>query len=119
MSDQDELLKLIKSSPLSKTTKDFFGQKVKREGATVANIMALNELLKAVQFQTFAKLDADDNPKLKQVTEKFAADLKQAGDELKQDLSRIEAQAKRVSKDIQEDLKTLEELVVNSAKAEA
>ena len=115
----EALQQIIDSSPLSQTTKDFFSHKVKREGATAANIGALKELLIAVQYQAASRLGLNDKPQIQELKKKLDDNLKQASDKFNQELKDINARTKRISQDIQADLKTLEDLVVKSAQDEA
>jgi RecJ-like exonuclease len=119
---QETLLEIITESPLSATTKDFFAKKIKKEGATQENIIALRELLRAVKRQTATdmgiQVDPND-PKLKAAQADMHTNLQAASDKYAQTMKRLEAEAARLTSDIQEDLKHLEKIVVDSAKAEA
>jgi hypothetical protein len=121
MPSQETLLEIINDSPLSATTRDFFAKKVAREGATRENVIALRELLRAVQTQKFteAGLSTDGNAKLKAASEQMESDLKAAGNRYAATMKRLEAEADRLASDIQKDLQHLEQIVVQSAKAEA
>lgn len=122
MTSKESLIDIIKESPLSATTKDFFTKKVQTEGATEANILALRELLRAVKQQVAADLGAtadSNDPTVKAAREKMQHVLTAATDKYAQTMQRLEKAADRLSSDIQEDLKSLEKIVVDSAKAEA
>jgi hypothetical protein len=122
MSSQETLIKIIQDSPLSETTKDFFAKKVKKEGATQENIIALRELLRAVKHQVAddlgIKVDPND-PDIKAAQTKMQNDLQTAADKYAKTMKRLEDEAARLTSDIQEDLQHLEKIVVESAKAEA
>ncbi len=122
MTSQSTLLEIIKDSPLSETTKDFFSKKVQKEGATEENIIALRELLRAVknQIATDIGVDASPNdPDFKAAQEKLHQELTAASGKYTTTMKRLEDQATRLAADIQEDLKHIEKIVVDSAKAEA
>jgi hypothetical protein len=121
MPSQETLIEIVSQSPLSATTRDFFTQKIKREGATKENIIALRELLRAVQTQkaTAAGVNLENNPKIQAASEQMASDLKAAGDRYAATMKRLEAEADRLTADIQKDLQHLEQIVVKSAQAEA
>lgn len=122
MPSQEALIEIVNQSPLSSTTRDFFTKKIQREGATQENIVALRELLRAVQHHKFTAagftLDPS-NPKLEAASEQMQADLADAGNQYAATMKRLEVAADRLTKDIQNDLKHLEDIVVKSAQAEA
>lgn len=122
MSSQETLLQIVQDSPLSQTTKDFFTKKVKKEGATEENIIALRELLRAVKHQIAIDLGAEvdpNDPTIKAAKEKLHQDIQSASEKHAKTMKRLEDDASRLTSDIQEDLKHLEKIVVDSAKAEA
>jgi hypothetical protein len=122
MTSQDTLVQIVKDSPLSATTKDFFTKKIKKEGATQENIIALRELLRAVKHQVAAEagIQVDPNdPAIKAAQAKMTSELQAASDKYTKTMKRLEDEASRLTSDIQEDLKSLEKVVVESAQAEA
>ncbi|MEK7183222.1 MAG: hypothetical protein AAB776_01165 [Patescibacteria group bacterium] len=122
MTSQETLVQIIKDSPLSATTKDFFAKKVQKEGATQENIIALRELLRAVKNQVAVDMGVEidpADPALNAAKEKMQTELQSASDKYAATMKRLETEADRLAADIQEDLKHLEKIVVESAKAEA
>ena len=113
-SSQTALTQIILDSPLSQTTKDFFSKKVKKEGATEENILALRELLRAIKHQVAADMGVQVDPKDPAVVvaqAKMQADLKTASDKYSKTMQRLEDQATRLTSDIQNDFKQLEKIV--------
>ena len=122
MSSQETLLTIITEAPLSQTTKDFFLKKVKKEGATQENILALKELLRAVKNQVATEIGISGQPTdsdTQAAQAKMHAELEIATDKYAATMKRLENEAARLASDIQADLKQLEKIVVESAKAEA
>ncbi len=122
MTSQNTLLQIVTDSPLSTTTKDFFKTKIQREGATQANIVALRELLRAVKHQGVANMGLEINPNdptIKAAQTKMHTELQAAADNYSKTMQRLEKEAERLTTDIQADLKSLEQIVVDSAQAEA
>jgi|GEM_PF-3451236 len=122
MTSQETLVQIIKDSPLSATTKDFFAKKVQKEGATQENVIALRELLRAVKNQVAVDMGVEvdpADPTLNAAKEKMQTELQNASEKYAATMKRLEAEADRLAADIQEDLKHLEKIVVESAKAEA
>ena len=120
MTSQDSLLEIIKDSPLSQTTRDFFTKKVQKEGATEENIIALRELLRAVKQQVAqeAGLGISDADR-KAAEDKMTAGMTAATEKYTATMKSLEQQANRVAADLQEDLKHLEKIVIKAAQAEA
>lgn len=122
MSNIDTVLNILKESTLSDKTKEFYRDKISREGATRENLAAVHKLLEEIQASAFSKLgltiDMSD-PEIKAAQEKMERDIAQATGAYTANMKRLEAANNRIAQDISEDLESLEKLVVASAQAEA
>lgn len=122
MSSQNTLLQIIKDSPLSETTKDFFVKQVEKNGASQENILALRQLLRATKHQIASdmglEVDPSNDPLLKTAQDQMHSDLRMAADRYTKTMKRLEEESERLAVDIQADLAHLEKIVVNSAQAE-
>ena len=122
MSNVDNLISIIKDSPLSNTTKEFYADKIAREGATQENLSAVRKLLEEIQATAASNLgitiDLQD-PDLKASQEKLEHKVQAATDTYVATMKKLESANARIGADISADLASLEKLVVESAKAEA